>query len=54
MIEDHIEIKDPLKEGGIQIRMEDHLIEGSIPIGIKGLLEEKDTLDEDPLMVEDP
>ena len=54
IIEDHIEIEDPLKEKGIQTRVEDHLIEGGIPIGIEDLLEEEDTLEEDPLMVEDP
>ena len=55
MIEDHIEIKDHLKEEGIQIRVEDCLIEGGIPIGIEGLLEEEDLLmEKDPLMVEDP
>ena len=54
MIEDHIEIKDLLKEEGIQIRVEDCLIEGGIPIGIEGLLEEKDMLEENSLLVEDP
>ena len=54
MIEDQIEIEDPLKEEDIQVRMEDHLIEGGIPIGIEGLLEEEDILEEDPLMEEDP
>ena len=47
----------PLKEEGIQIGMEDHLIEGNILIGIEDLLEEEDILEEyplDPLMVEDP
>ena len=43
----------PLKEEDIQIRMEDHLIEGGILIGIEDLLEEEDILEEDPLMVED-
>ena len=55
MIEDHIEIEDPLKEEAIQVRMEDCLIEGGIPIGIEGLLEEENILEEDPLMeMEDP
>ena len=54
MIVDHIEVKDPLKEESIQIRMEDCLIEGGILIGIEDLLEEEDILEEDPLMVEDP
>ena len=48
MIIDHIEIGDPLKEEGIQIRMEDCLIEGGILIGIEDLLEEEDILEEDP------
>ena len=51
---DHIEVRDPLKEEGIQIRMEDCLIEGDILIGIEDLLEEDDILEEDPLMEEDP
>ena len=51
---DHIEVRDPLKEEGIQIRMEDCLIEGDILIGIEDLLEEEDILEEDPLMQEDP
>ena len=54
MIGDHIEIEDPLKEEDIQIRVEDCLIEGGIPIGMEGLLEEEDILKEDPLMEEDP
>ena len=54
-IEDQIEIEDPLKEEDIQVKMEDHLIEGGIPIGIEGLLEEENILEEDPLMeMEDP
>ena len=44
---DHIEIRDPLKEEGIQVRVEGHLMEEDILIGMEGLLEE------DPLMVED-
>ena len=54
MIIDHIEIGDPLKEEGIQIGMEDCLIEGGILIGIEDLLEEEDILEEDPLVNEDP
>ena len=55
MTEDQIGIKDPLKEEDIQVRMEDHLIEEGIPLGIEGLLEEEDILEEDPLMeMEDP
>ena len=59
-IGDHIGIRDPLKEEGIQGRMEGHPNEEDIPIGMEGLLEEEDTLkeegilEEDPLMVEDP
>ena len=48
MTEGQIEIKDPLKEEDIQVRMEDCLIEGGIPIGIEGLLEREDILEEDP------
>ena len=44
----------PMKEEGIQIRMEDCLIEGDILLGIENLLEEEDILEEDPLMEEDP
>ena len=51
---DHIWIGDPLKEEGIQVRVEGHLIEEDIPIGMEGLLEEDDILKEDPLMVEGP
>ena len=47
------EVRDPLKEEGIQIRMGDCLIEGDILIGIEDLLEEEDILEEDPLTVED-
>ena len=54
MIIDPTKVGDPLKEEGIQIRMEDHLIEGDILIGIEDLLEEEDILEEGPLMVEDP
>ena len=46
--EGQIEIEDPLKEQDIQVRMEDCLIEGGVPIGIAGFLEEEDILDEDP------
>ena len=48
MIVDHIEVKDLLKEEGIQIRMEDHMIEGGILLGIEDLLEEEDILEENP------
>ena len=51
---DHIEIGDPLKEEGIQVRVEGHLIKEDIPIGVEGLLAEEDILEEDPLMVEGP
>ena len=63
-IEDHIEIEDPLKEVGIPVRMEGHLIEEDTQI--EGLLEEgtsiemedpleeEDTQKEDLLMMEDP
>ena len=54
MIIDPTEVRDPLKEEGIQVRMGDCLIEGDILIGIEDLLEEEDFLVEDPLMVEDP
>ena len=63
-VEDHIGIRDPLKEGDIQVKVEGHLIKGviwiehllgeDIPIEMKGLLEEEDILKEDPLMVEGP
>ena len=47
IIEDHIEIKDPLREGGIQIKVEDHLIEEDTWIW--------DLLEEDiPIEMEDP
>ena len=65
LIEDHIEIKKPLREGDIQIKVEDplteedtlieDLLEGDTPIEIGDPLEEKDTQEEDPLMeMEDP
>ena len=50
----HIEIRDPLKEEDIQVRVEGHLIKEDIPIGMRGLLKEEDILEEDPLLVEDP
>ena len=53
-IEDHIGIGDPLKEEDTQIKVEGHLIEEDIPIEMEGLPEEKNILEEDPLMVEDP
>ena len=56
---DHIEIKGPLKEEGIKVRMEDHQIEKIIRI--EDILKEGiqikvgDPLnEEDPLMMEDP
>ena len=61
-IEDHIGIRDPLKEGDIQVRVEGHLVKEDIwidllgediPIEMEGLPEEEDIL-EDPLMVEGP
>ena len=66
---DHIGKGDPLKEEAIQIQVEGHPIEGYIPIGMEGLLEEQDPLMvegksmemevhlmemEDPLMMENP
>ena len=63
LIEDHIGIGDPLKEGDIPVKVEGHLIEEDtqiedllgedIPIEMEGLQEEEDILEEDPLM-EDP
>ena len=38
-IGDHIGIRDPLKEEGIQVRVEGYLIKEDISIGIEGLLE---------------
>ena len=62
LIEDHIGIGDPLKEGDIPFKVEGHLIEEDtpiedllgedIPIEMEGLWEEEDILQEDPLMVE--
>ena len=54
LTEDHIGNGDPLKEEGIQIEVEGHPIEGGIPIGMEGLLEEEDIWEEDPLVVEHP
>ena len=65
LIEGHIEIEDPLRKGGIQIKVEGHLIEEhtliedllgeGIQIEMEDPLEEEDTQEEDPLMeVEDP
>ena len=58
-IEEHMEIKDPLKEEDINVRMEDNQIEEAIRIedilgeGIQ--IEMGDPLEEeDPLMMEDP
>ena len=60
IIEDHIEIKDPLRERDIQIKVKDHLIEKDtliedlleedIPIEMEDPLEEEDTQEKDPLM----
>ena len=59
IIENHIEIKEPLREGDIQIKVEgpltredtliEDLLEEDTPIEMEDPLEE-----EDPLMVEDP
>ena len=66
MIGDHIEIKDPLKEGDIKVRMEGHQIEEDTriedtlgegtPIEMGDPLEEEVHLMEveNPLMMEDP
>ena len=61
---DHIGIRDPLKKGDIQVKVEGHLIGEDtwiedligedIPIEMEGLPEEEDILEEDPLMVEGP
>ena len=45
---DHIGNGDHLKEEGIPMKVEGHPIEGGIPIGMEGLLEEEDTWEEDP------
>ena len=57
-VEDHIGIRDPLKEGDIPVKVEGHLIKEDtqiedllgedIPIEMEGLLEEEDILQEDP------
>ena len=64
LIEDHIGIGDPLKEGNIPVKVESHLIKEDtqiedllgedIPIEMEGLLEEEDILEDDPLMAEGP
>ena len=65
IIEGHIEIEDPLREGDIQIKVEDlltkedtlieDLLEEDTPIEMEDPLEEEDTQEEDPLMeMEDP
>ena len=61
-IDDHIGIRDPLKEGDIPVKVEGHLIEEDTqiedslgegtPIEMEGPLEEEDIKEEDPLMVE--
>ena len=43
---DHIGNRDPLKEKGIKVRVAGHPIEAGIPIGMEGLLEEEDILEE--------
>ena len=63
LIEDHLGIRDHLKEGDIPVKVEGHLIKEDthiedllgedIPIEMEGFPEE-DILEEDPLMVEDP
>ena len=59
MVEEHMEIKDPLKEEDIKVRMGGHQIEEAIRIedilgeGIQ--VEMGDPLEEeDPLIMEDP
>ena len=65
IIEGHIETVDPLREGGIQTKVEDPLskedtpieilLEEDIPIEMEDSLIKKDTQEEDPLMeMEDP
>ena len=59
-IEDHIEIRDPLREENIQIKVEDpltkddtlieDLLQEGTPIEMEDPLEEKNTQEEDPLM----
>ena len=63
IIEGHIEIENPLREGDIQTKVGDplteqdtlieDLLEEDIPIEKEDPLEEEDTQEEDPLMVED-
>ena len=63
-IEDHIGIRDPLKEEGIQVKVEGYLIKEDIwiedllgediPIEIECLPKEENIPEEDPLMVEGP
>ena len=65
IIEGHIEIGDPLREGDIPIKVEDplteedtlieDLLEEDTPIEMEDPLEEEDTQEEDPLMeIKDP
>ena len=65
IIEGHIGIEDPLREGDIQIKVEgsltkedtliEDLLEEDTPIEMEDPLEEEDTQEEDPLMeMEDP
>ena len=65
LIEGHIEIKDPLREGDIQIKVEGHLIKEDtliedllgedIPIEMEDPQKRRIPLEEDPLMeMEDP
>ena len=66
IVEDHIEIKDPLKEGDIKVRMEGHQIEEGTRIedtlGVGTQIKMGDPLEEEvhlmemenPLMMEDP
>ena len=41
---DHIEIRDPLNEGDIQVKVEGYWIKEDIPMEMEGLLEEEDIL----------
>ena len=60
LVEGHIEIRDPLRKGDIQIRVEGHLIKEDIliedllgediPIEMEDPPEEEDTQEEDSLM----
>ena len=65
IIEGHIEIGDPLREGDIQIKVGDpltkegtlieNLLKENIPVEMEDPLEEEDTQEKDPLMeMEDP